>query len=93
MTDLLDRLRLAISLNVQIAYNDKIIDMGYVREEKKQFSVGCMRIQDNLCTGGYSDSIGYIKDRKGNIYKVERGSKLAKKIEKEEEEEKNEQEN
>ena len=83
MNHLLDQLRLLKSESVLIAYNNKIVPIDYVEGKDRQFKIGAMRIQDNLCTGGYTDTIGYLKTKDGKIFVVERGKKLAKELKEE----------
>ena len=81
MGELLEKLKAERSNNVLIAYNNKVVSMGYVgSEEKKQFRYGAMRIQDNLCTGGYTETVGYLKTPKGRYYLIEKGKRTAKEI-------------
>lgn len=74
--NLLEEIRKIDSQFVIVAYNDKLVSMDYIGNPKDQFKFGCMRIQDNLCTG----NIGYIKDINGKIYQIERGKRKAKLI-------------
>ena len=73
--------------NVLIAYNGKLIDMGYITgsdgtkklskaDEKRQFSAGCMRIVDNGATGYVKSPLGHG----GEVYVVTQESRKARKM-------------
>lgn len=68
------------SQNHVILYNNKIVDMGYESNQKQQFALGCMRINDNLGTGNTPTSIGYIKTPSRLFYRISRAIRSAKKI-------------
>jgi hypothetical protein len=87
--EMLRQLQERTSRNVQIAYNGKIVDMGYVtntthsgglvskNQGKEQFRAGAMRIYDNLgtVTGFHT---GYVKTPTGKYYTVTRDSRVAR---------------
>lgn len=62
------------SKNHQLFYNGKVVDMGYVPNAKEQFKYAGMRVSDN------NASEGFIKTPKGEIFRVSKDSKTAKKL-------------
>jgi len=87
--EMLRELQKRTSRNVQIAYNGKIVDMGYVtntthsgglvskNQGKEQFRAGAMRIYDNLGTvTGFNT--GYVKTHAAQYYTVTRDSRVAR---------------
>ena len=72
------------SPNVQVFYNGKIVDMGYVTDPpvarltkkhlEEQFKLAAQRAMDNGAT------VGYVKMPDGTIFQVNQGSKKAKRL-------------
>jgi hypothetical protein len=70
------------STNVLVAYNGKVVDMGYAtpdqppskRRTDEQFKRGCQRVNDNIPNGGK----GYVRTPSGKTYEISRDSKAAK---------------
>jgi len=54
-------------------YNGKAVDMGYIADPKKQFNMAAMRIQDN-------GAEGHVVTAKGEVYKIGRSTRTAKRL-------------
>lgn len=63
-----------MSDNHQVYYNDKVVDMGYIPDIKKQFNFACMRVHDN----GAKE--GIVLTPKNELFRVTQGKRTAVRI-------------
>ena len=65
--------RLVIRPHHVVRYNGREVTIDYVGEAKREFSVACMRVHDNIPAGG----CGHVFTPDGRTYKITRENRAA----------------